>query len=378
MERCDVLIVGGGPGGSSCAWGLRQRGLDVIVLDRASFPRDKVCAGWVTPQVCESLEIDVADYTKANILQPISGFGVERAGDAPTCVDFGEVVSYGIRRFEFDHYLLARCGARLRLAEPLLDVRREAGRFVVNGEISARYLIGAGGHFCPVARHLGVRPREGEPTTIVAREIEFEMTLGQQTNCGARPDLPQLIFEPDLEGYGWVVRKGDWLNVGLGRQDREEFPARAERFLDWLAARGRIPAGTPRRLEGHAYLLYGEALRPLAHDGVLLVGDAAGLAYGRSGEGIRPAVESGLLAARALGEGGSAEDVAGRYARSVLDRFGTRHSHEQPGLTEWLPRSWRGPIAGRCLATPWFARNVVVSRWFLHRATPPLRLDRAE
>ena len=51
MERCDVLVVGGGPAGSSCARALHDAGLDVIVLDRAVFPRDKVCAGWITPQV---------------------------------------------------------------------------------------------------------------------------------------------------------------------------------------------------------------------------------------------------------------------------------------------------------------------------------------
>jgi flavin-dependent dehydrogenase len=367
MNSCDVLIVGGGPAGSSCAWGLRESGLDVLVFDRRVFPRDKICAGWVTPQVCESLEIDAADYRKARVMQAISGFAVERAGNAQVRVDFGEVVSYGIRRCQFDHYLLERCGAHTQLGEPLRDLRRERGRFVVNGEIEARYLVGAGGHFCPVARRLGVRPGDTEPTTVVAREIEFEMTLGQQTNCTTRPDLPELVFEPDLKGYGWVVRKGDWLNVGIGRQDQQAFPGHVERFLEWLAARGRIPPGTPRGLKGHAYLLYDEAPRPLTRDGVLLVGDAAGLAYGRSGEGIRPAVESGLLAARALRAGGASADVARSYERSVLERFGSRHGRKRPGLTGWLPQSWRGPVAGHCLANPWFARNVVLGGWFLHR-----------
>ena len=59
METCDVLIVGGGPAGSSCAWGLRYAGLDVLVVDRKAFPRDKVCAGWITPQVVQSLTIDL-------------------------------------------------------------------------------------------------------------------------------------------------------------------------------------------------------------------------------------------------------------------------------------------------------------------------------
>jgi flavin-dependent dehydrogenase len=59
METCDVLIAGGGPAGSTCAWRLQQAGLDVVVMDRATFPRDKVCAGWITPQVLADVGLDV-------------------------------------------------------------------------------------------------------------------------------------------------------------------------------------------------------------------------------------------------------------------------------------------------------------------------------
>jgi flavin-dependent dehydrogenase len=371
VERCDVLIVGGGPGGSSCARGLRGSGLDVVILDRAGFPRDKVCAGWITPPVCETLAIDAADYRKERVMQPIRGFALERAGDAQVIVDCGEVVSYGIRRREFDHFLLERCGARLRLGEPLREIRGERGRWIANGEVEARWLVGAGGHFCPVARRLGARPGETEPNTVVAREIEFEMSLAQQESCAVQPELPELVFAADLRGYGWVVRKGAWLNVGIGRQDPSAFPRRVEEFLDWLVEHGRVPADLPRRLAGHAYLLYGEAPRPLAAPGVLLVGDAAGLAYGRSGEGIRPAVESGLLAARALRETGSG-DAETAYTQAMLARFGRRHARRRRGPTDWMPRRWRGRLAGRALATPWFARHVVIDRWFLHREVDPL------
>src|SRR5690606_3711297 len=74
MEHCDVLIVGGGPGGSSCAWRLRQLDCDVVVLDRRVFPRHKVCAGWITPQALESLSVDVEEYGAWRVLQPITGF----------------------------------------------------------------------------------------------------------------------------------------------------------------------------------------------------------------------------------------------------------------------------------------------------------------
>ncbi len=63
MQFHDVIIVGGGPAGSSCAWRLRRAGLDVVVWDRAAFPRDKVCAGWITPQAVDDLELDLDEYT---------------------------------------------------------------------------------------------------------------------------------------------------------------------------------------------------------------------------------------------------------------------------------------------------------------------------
>lgn len=367
--RVDVLVVGGGPGGSSCARELVRRGLDVAVLDRAEFPRDKVCAGWVTPPVLELLDVHPADYAKDHVIQPIRGFAVSRRGDAEARADCGEVVSYGIRRCELDHFLLERSGAQVLAGEPLRELVREGDGWRANGHLRARWVVGAGGHFCPVARHLGARPGEAEPTTVIAREVEFPMGSAQRERCAVEPDLPELTFARDLRGYGWVVRKGDWLNVGLGRQDRRDFPRHVEAFVDWLVERGRVPADMPRRLRGHAYLLHDESPRPLAAPGALLVGDAAGLAFGRSGEGIRPAVESGTLAARAIADlaGGAPEDVSARYANAVVRRFGRRFGRARPGPSDRLPARWRGPVAGRLLATPAFARRVVVERWFLHR-----------
>jgi flavin-dependent dehydrogenase len=77
MDSCDVLIVGGGPGGSSCARMLGDAGADVVVIDKEVFPRDKVCAGWITPQVVDDLELDLDEYSSGRTLQAIRGF---RAG----------------------------------------------------------------------------------------------------------------------------------------------------------------------------------------------------------------------------------------------------------------------------------------------------------
>ena len=370
MRRCDAVVVGGGPAGSSCAWALRRGGADVVVIDRAPFPRDKVCAGWITPAVAAALELDADDYRRGRTFQPITGFRTGRIGNDEKDVEtrYPRPVSFGIRRCEFDHYLLCRSGAEVRPGTALTGLRREGERWIVNDEIEAPIVVGAGGHFCPVARHLG-GGGGGEP--IVAAQ-EFEVPLDAAQDCPVRPEVPELYFARDLKGYGWCFRKQGVVNVGYGRFGSERLSAHVAGFLDFLRARGRLPASVTGRLKGHAYLIYGTAPRPLVGDGVLLVGDAAGLAYAQSGEGIRPAVESGLLAASVLlGARGRYryEDLA-PYRRQIEARFGRRDA--KPGLARLIPSRVLEALGASVLGSSWLTRRIVLDRWFLHAHQPAL------
>ena len=204
MDSCDVMIVGGGPAGSSCAWGLRDSGLDVLIVDRATFPRNKLCGGWITPLVLEELDIAPEDYAPGRVLQPISGFRLSAIGGPQVEVRSDHVVSYGIRRCEFDEYLLRRSRARLREGAPITSIERSDGAWLVNGNIRAQVLVGAGGHFCPVSRYLG---NKGAPAPVVAQEVEFEMDPKQSADSKIAGDLPELFFCRDMRGYGWIFRK---------------------------------------------------------------------------------------------------------------------------------------------------------------------------
>ena len=369
-ESCDVLIVGGGPAGSTCARVLKNAGLDVLVMDKSEFPRDKVCAGWITPQVVDELGLDVNDYARGRVLQPISSFVTGMGQRANASVRYDKIVSYGIRRCEFDHYLLERSGARLRLGDTGKSMERVGERWVVNGEISAGLVIGAGGHFCPVARFLGAHLGK-EEKAISAQEIEFEMDDSQATRCKVSGDQPELYFCEDLKGYGWCFRKGNYLNVGLGREGNHRLAEQVQTFARGLAEQGRIPADLPGKFKGHAYLLYSHANRPVVGEAVMIIGDAAGLAYTQSGEGIRPAVESGLMAAA------TAVAVNRDYSRarlmpyeaSLRSRFGERGG--APALS-FLPATLRLSLARALMQTQWFARNVILDRWFLHAQEPAL------
>jgi geranylgeranyl reductase family protein len=372
MQSVDVIVVGGGPGGSTAAWALRRLGADVLVWDRKVFPRDKICAGWITPHVVAALELDLAAYAAAGrTCQPIRGFQVSRQGDRVARVRYPDVVSYGIRRCEFDHYLLERAGARQRLGEAVRTLERRDGCWVVNDAVRAPVLIGAGGHFCPVAQRLGARLGHGEPI-IAAQETEFVVPAAEAAAYRVEPDLPEIVFTRDLRGYGWVFRKGDHVNIGLGRQGNEKLGEHVADFVAWLAARGTVPAVLGGALRGHPYLLYGQAPRPLSGEGALLVGDAAGLAYPKSGEGIRPAVESALLAARAIAAAGGGLDAAARaaYEAAVVERFGPRQT--ATGLLDLVPQAVLAALAGRLFAARWFARRVVLDDWFFHARQAPL------
>ena len=241
------------PARESCA----RRAPTSSVIDKAVFPRDKVCAGWITPQVVDDLELDLDEYANGRTLQPIRGFRagvIGRSRDVTTTYD--HAVSYGIRRCEFDHYLLARSGARLHPGQCLAQIRREGPSWIVNERIKAQMLVGAGGHFCPVARMLngdltasGSRLRASARITasqsvVVAQEAEFPIDA-DAASFAVDPETPELYFSADLNGYGWCFRKQDYVNVGLGLLDRHACSTATRGFVVVSASGEAEFHGTP-------------------------------------------------------------------------------------------------------------------------------------
>jgi flavin-dependent dehydrogenase len=315
------------------------------------------------------------------VFQPIRRFVTGTIGGKEVYTDYAVPVSYGIRRFEFDDYLLQRCDARVVLGEPLKSLKHEGEGWVVNDKLHAPLVVGAGGHFCPVARYLGANLGADEQI-VAAQEIEFEMSAAQQRACKVAEDRPELYFCDDLKGYGWIFRKGNFLNIGLGREDNHKLAEHVTAFCEGLKQQGRIPSDTSTKFHGHAYLLYPYAPRQLVDDGLLLIGDAAGLAYPQSGEGIRPAIESAILAADTIlaARGNPAVSLSNRYRRAQLEpyvaqltaRFGKRLQGETPAAPGRFVQRLKESLAHWLLRREWFARHVVIDRWFLHRQQPLL------
>lgn len=366
METCDVLIVGGGPAGSTCAWRLRQLGYDVVVIDKARFPRDKTCAGWIVPQVIESLQLDVADYSASHVWQPMTGFQIGLWDQPGKVVRFDRAVSYGIRRCEFDAYLLARSGARLHLGEAVHQIEQTDTGWEINGQFKAPLLIGAGGHFCPVARQL--RVKHAFRASIVTA-VEVEMPIAQQPiDQTLDGETPRLYFCDDLAGYGWCVRKQTVLNLGVGRVDARDVPFHWGQLLDRFRREQIVTGELSIPTHGHAYHIYQGETSAMIDDGVLLIGDAAGLADSRSGEGIRPAVESGLMAAATIHASRGHYDRARlqRYSAQIRQRFGSVASSSEAAKEPNAASPWRKYLLNCLFGSRWFSRHVILNRWFLH------------
>src|SRR4029077_10995494 len=104
----------------------------------------------------------------------------------------------GILRLEFDDYLLRRCDARIKLGETFKTIAKSGAGWLVNDSIEARLVIGAGGHFCPVARFMGAK-EAGPEMVVAAQELEFEMTADQISDCKVKPEIAELYFCEDLK-----------------------------------------------------------------------------------------------------------------------------------------------------------------------------------
>lgn len=160
------------------------------------------------------------------------------------------------------------------------------------------------------------------------------------------------------------MRKGDYLNLGFGREDNPPLSPHLENFCAFLLSQNKLPAGLPQGFRGHAYALYGHSPRQLLTDGALIIGDAAGLATERSGEGIRPAIESALFAAQAINT--AAGDYRQQQLQTYEDQLFARFGMPQPAASGLMADAIRRSLGRILLNSLWFSRHIVLDGWFLH------------
>ena len=293
MTESEVIIVGGGPAGSTAAWKLIESGIDVIILDKNKFPRTKLCAGWITPKVINDLKINIKEYPytiqKFNRLNYY--FFQKLKLPIPT-------IQYSIRRYEFDDWLLKRSKAKL-INHKVAKIEELKGHFVVDDLFRSKIIIGAGGTHCPVYRKFfsKISPRD-ESDRIITLEQEFPY---QVTN----KQCHLWMVENKLSGYSWYVPKGNsYMNIGIGgtlnslRSENSSIKYHWNLLIEKLKKNGMVH---DFQFSPKGYDYYLRDKNPITQiSNIYIVGDAVGLATVDMGEGIGPSVESGILAAEAI------------------------------------------------------------------------------
>ncbi|RZU33268.1 geranylgeranyl reductase family protein [Blastococcus saxobsidens] len=344
-RRADVVVVGAGPAGSSAAWHLARTGLDVALLEKAEFPREKVCGDGLTPRGVKALQ-DMGVDTAAPGWVRRRGLRVHGGGRVAE-VDWPRLDSWpdhGLvrTRSELDALLAAhaqQAGARLvtrtTVTEPLLDddgrvagVRAETGDDREPVTWRAPLVVSAEGLSGRLAKSLGLLRRTDRPLGVALRryvrsrrsddqylDIAFDLTA----------DGPSRDAMP---GYGWIFGMGDGTaNVGYGLLDTRRGTGAdrkviLRRWLDLFPAEDGLreeDAVTPLRGAGLPMAL---SRGPAYSRGLLLAGDTAGTVNPCNGEGISYALESGRMAAEAAAEALAAPDAAGREV--ALQRYPER------------------------------------------------------
>ena len=325
MEDRDVVVVGGGPAGAAAALAARRAGASVLVLDRADFPRDKVCGDGIAPEALDVLAVLGADPAELVAGYPAvprlslrapRGAVVERDTPRP---------SHVVPREVLDARVLAAAltaGAEFRRHRVRSVVVADDG-VVVDGAVRAGVLVGADGAESVVRRALDLPRARDDRIAVAIRGYAPEPPL--------RPGTQVLVTtEQRWPAYAWSFPLGDGrANVGYGElvsggATREALVAGLHRLL---------PGVEPDRLRAHRLPL--STGRPRQPDGrVLLAGDAASLINPLTGEGIFYAVLSGALAGAAATAGAHAGAV---YRRALRSRLGwhLRATSAASQLSRW-------------------------------------------
>jgi geranylgeranyl reductase family protein len=293
VERVDVLVVGAGPAGSATAIHLARGGARVLLVDKASFPRDKPCGGGLTGRALRHLPCEVDPVVERVVDRMVLRAGyrttVDRTSRAP-------LIAMTQRR-RLDLHLAeqaASAGAEFRdgtgVSELELD---ETGVSVRLGErrVRASFLVGADGANGVVSRASGL----GDG---IVRGVALEGNVpwsALEPRSYARAAWVELGVVPG--GYGWVFPKGDHANFGVGGWMSEGPRLRAH--LERLARIHDVDPAELTAVRGHR-LPMREPGAPAARGRVLLVGDAAGLVDPLSGDGMYEAFVSARLAAEAI------------------------------------------------------------------------------
>lgn len=308
----DVLVVGAGPSGAHAARRCAEKGLDVLILDAARFPRDKACGGIVGEPAVRRIGGDVLSVLEREARVNELYYDWRRVGRL-------EAHMYFFKRRRFDHYLVRRAvaaGARLLEGRRVRAVAVRPDRVVVEadgGTHEAPLVIGADGTNSVVGRAVGLSHRDG-PWKYASVRAEIDLPPDRMEALGIEDPAPhqRTYFFSDLVGFAWIVPNRGSVNAGLGATVRHAGGLR-ERFHAFLRRLGLPPAD----VRG-GQIPYRPLPRVYA-DRVLLTGDAGGFVDPWTGCGIEDGIEASERAAAVARRAADRGDFTAATLRAFQD-----------------------------------------------------------
>lgn len=373
--EADVIVVGAGPAGSSAAFHLARAGVDVLLLEKATFPREKVCGDGLTPRAVHQLirmgvDITAPGWTRSRGMRWV-------AGEHQVHIDWpalGSFPDFGLSRsrHDFDD-ILARhavaAGARLRngvkVTQPVTDRSGRITGVMAQGEAGdplvfhAPIVIAADGASARLALAMGVQRDKKRQIATAARRYYRSPERSQEEYLELWADLRFPGTDHYLPGYGWIFPMGDGrVNVGLGAlPHRRHGTADLRATLDhWLARTPEAWGLHEENAEGpvrSAALPLGFNRHPLYTRGLLLVGDSGGMISPWNGEGIGQAMEAGEVAAEcaasalARPQGPRREQVLHDYPAEMNRRWGRYYRLGNAAADLIFSRSGFQPVLNR-------------------------------
>ncbi|MES2462106.1 MAG: geranylgeranyl reductase family protein [Armatimonadota bacterium] len=329
----DVIIVGSGPGGATCAWKCaEEHGLHVLLLDRApTFPRYKPCGGGIPSSLARDVPgigEAIAEFTDLTVTKLRHSWrGKEAVLAALETADGSPAAVWMVQRPRFDTYLAeraVRAGAVLRTGVKVSGVSLGDDYVTVTGSegetFHGRTVVGADGAKGIVGARTGLRLQKRYG---IAREIEIPFTTsdGSLWHPALAPEAAYLDYGSVPNGYAWIFPKRNCLSVGAGMLLPSEPTADTEKNVGRVLKEAihtllhSVGLSYPGDTETEAPKLWAHPIpywtgtEPLAtpNGRALLVGDAAGVVQPLFGEGIQYAVRSGAFAAECIAAGTVAE-----------------------------------------------------------------------
>ena len=329
MPIFDCIIVGAGPSGSSAAYHLAKRGVNVLLLEKQVMPRYKPCGGGVFPGIADWFDFDFSPVV-STLAHGMTLTFLEH-GDRKMPYPLSPAL-WMVHRETFDHFLVQqaeRVGAVVVMGQAATGVERTAEGWRVStdeGAFEGRFVLAADGSKGPMAGWLGFPER----VALRAAAVELEAPVAA-TDGIAYIDLSVL-----QDGYAWNFPKANCYSIGCGVLARSKGPLR--QVLSRYCEAFGVDAEAHQHF-GHPLMMW-DGPMDLNGDRCLIVGDAAAMTDPFSAEGIRPAIYSGIKAAEHVAEAlAGAEDALARYTQVVQSEHG--------GNMAWAKRlaGWMYPFS---------------------------------